>query len=617
VAEHKVETVFTLTDQASGPLKNMASQMQFLQNQAQKANGGLERLLVPVLGFVGLGMGVKSFAHKLYEVDEAARDVTSTIAAAYIASDRFAHAGPGKALAASMKRGEEAFESIEDMATRGVAPMKVYAGVYKAIALPALERTKLTQKELLGFTEDLVPVLGAVTGNVQMAAFQAKQFGNILATGGGRPPKELLKVIGMTTKEFDKLRKKGVEPMFAEIAKRVHENAPQFKALFEDPSVMFGRLRATADQLFRILGQPVMETLNQKAQELLKYISENKEHVFEIARLWGEKISVGFEKAVALASLMKDHVGAIAIAIAGIKFAPQLLSAFSSMSGGAGAGAGGAASAGVAAAAAASAASAGVAAAAGASAASAGVAAAEKVAMEHVIDGFTNLGQQKAPWLGTAFDKLGEKINSAAGFSGKVGAASNMLVGMVGKGPLVIGGLVALYESLDWAAGKIDEWQASEIKAKGNVMNKDVILGQLRGQYGASQEAVVRTMGRLGVVSKEGKINIGQYGEQLMKSGVDAASKDMAFALKAARALAEAMTPEQIAAIVFPTATTIAEKAISKPPVNDFRGSTFNIKQAFAEGFDPDRIAVAFTQDLVALGERKIMSGLSPILGMP
>jgi hypothetical protein len=41
---------------------------------------------------------------------------------------------------------------------------------------------------------------------------------------------------------------------------------------------------------------------------------------------------------------------------------------------------------------------------------------------------------------------------------------------------------------------------------------------------------------------------------------------------------------------------------------NDFRNSKFNITQKFAEGFDPDRIAVAFAQDLARVGEMKLQS---------
>lgn len=44
----------------------------------------------------------------------------------------------------------------------------------------------------------------------------------------------------------------------------------------------------------------------------------------------------------------------------------------------------------------------------------------------------------------------------------------------------------------------------------------------------------------------------------------------------------------------------------------DFRFSRFDIKQQFAEGFDPDRIAVAFASDLARLGEFKMMAQTTP-----
>jgi len=51
-------------------------------------------------------------------------------------------------------------------------------------------------------------------------------------------------------------------------------------------------------------------------------------------------------------------------------------------------------------------------------------------------------------------------------------------------------------------------------------------------------------------------------------------------------------------------------------PVYDFRGSNFSIKQDFAEGFDPDRIAAAFASDLSKLGERRLQSGFSPLFSV-
>jgi hypothetical protein len=46
--------------------------------------------------------------------------------------------------------------------------------------------------------------------------------------------------------------------------------------------------------------------------------------------------------------------------------------------------------------------------------------------------------------------------------------------------------------------------------------------------------------------------------------------------------------------------------------IQDFRGSHFDIEQKFEDGFDPDRIAVSFANDLGSLGERKMVSTLGP-----
>ena len=45
----------------------------------------------------------------------------------------------------------------------------------------------------------------------------------------------------------------------------------------------------------------------------------------------------------------------------------------------------------------------------------------------------------------------------------------------------------------------------------------------------------------------------------------------------------------------------------------DFRFSQFEIQQKFEEGFDPDRIAVAFAQDVGRIGEQRMQSGFEPM----
>ena len=50
---------------------------------------------------------------------------------------------------------------------------------------------------------------------------------------------------------------------------------------------------------------------------------------------------------------------------------------------------------------------------------------------------------------------------------------------------------------------------------------------------------------------------------------------------------------------------------------NDFRNSRFDITQRFAEGFDPDRVAVAFTEQLEHAAAQRIDAGLNPLFTIP
>ena len=53
----------------------------------------------------------------------------------------------------------------------------------------------------------------------------------------------------------------------------------------------------------------------------------------------------------------------------------------------------------------------------------------------------------------------------------------------------------------------------------------------------------------------------------------------------------------------------------AKPDIN-FNNNRFDITQKFAEGFDPDRIAVAFAQDLGRMGEMRVQSAMAPTAGL-
>lgn len=50
--------------------------------------------------------------------------------------------------------------------------------------------------------------------------------------------------------------------------------------------------------------------------------------------------------------------------------------------------------------------------------------------------------------------------------------------------------------------------------------------------------------------------------------------------------------------------------------VQDFRYSRFDISQKFEEGFDPDRIATVFSENLSRIGDRRLQSGFDPMFAL-
>ncbi len=94
-------------------------------------------------------------------------------------------------------------------------------------------------------------------------------------------------------------------------------------------------------------------------------------------------------------------------------------------------------------------------------------------------------------------------------------------------------------------------------------------------------------------------------GELWMKHWAKTEAEDKA---SAARLTANRWVAEAKAGMAGPEAPN------KEPPKQnfDFRGSRFDITQNFAEGFDPDRIAVAFSDDLARLGEKRVQSSYQP-----
>jgi hypothetical protein len=65
-----------------------------------------------------------------------------------------------------------------------------------------------------------------------------------------------------------------------------------------------------------------------------------------------------------------------------------------------------------------------------------------------------------------------------------------------------------------------------------------------------------------------------------------------------------------------PRAPKAPDKKATTGMVQDFRYSRFEISQKFEEGYDPDRIAVAFANDLGKIGQQRSQSGFAPLFSV-
>lgn len=188
------------------------------------------------------------------------------------------------------------------------------------------------------------------------------------------------------------------------------------------------------------------------------------------------------------------------------------------------------------------------------------------------------------------------------------GTGASTLGAMIGKG---FQGFMAIgaAATIGWTIGdairtaleRTEFWQKTArgfgILMYGETINRGEELDTLEKEYFAKLDKIAATMPkeafaeRLDIMEKMAGTRL--YGGM---EGIPIASLIGRYRTAQAEAL--------------PTADAMAKKG---PPTVNFNNNRFDIKQDFAEGFDPDRIAVAFASDLARLGEMKMQSAYAPI----
>lgn len=180
--------------------------------------------------------------------------------------------------------------------------------------------------------------------------------------------------------------------------------------------------------------------------------------------------------------------------------------------------------------------------------------------------------------LRPTFVTLGEKVGNLAR---AIGSVLGPVIRIVGN-------------AFTWLYQKLSGYLIPVVETVGNVLG--VVIDVIT--------EVISALGRF----------ISSLTEEAVKTGGGGSETSTAATAAAAAAAAERATRQR-------NRTDRATAAAARPTpagrgggrtVQDFRHSRFDIKQQFDERFDPDRVAVAFANDLGRLGEQRLQSGFEP-----
>lgn len=551
--KHEVRTIFTLVDEASEKSEKIAGKMEKAHEASEKLSRRMEGFVGPGLAMVGLGLGAGELAHKLYEVSEAAEHAERGIAAAILTSNRFSKLGPTREFATSLERASKAYEDIEDMADKGVTSTENYYSIFRTLAAPALTHTKATQEDILELTKNIAPAMIAVTGSFEGAAEQTQALGFALAGIAARPPKELLKITNLTRLEWEKLQKKGPETLFRAVKQRVEEAGGPMAKLFTGPEISLIRIRNTADHFMHTLGAPAMEELSKEAEKLEKWLSANKDQAREIAHQFVDKVVTGIHEAVTAAKFLSAHWKPILIGLGMMKAAPAAFSI-------------------------------------------AGMAA-------KILPAMTGTARAVGNWNNTVF---GASMGMA-----KTASASEKVAGAFATAGLATLAFTLGYklgtfiDTLTGASDGISKWVYKKFSKAGDDKLVETAASLNKTQLDARRQQVINKQRELmakGISYEKALYRAEQelvyHRDPVAIAQEMAARANKAGGLDKSGEFAKGWHPE---------------KAVNQ---FDFRGSKFDIKQAFAEGFDPDRVAVGFANDLASYGERRVQSNFSPLFSV-
>lgn len=490
------------------PAKRFADHLDLIGAASDRAYKKLGNIATLGLGKLGVGLGVGALAAGMWHAAAAADDMEDTMATVYAEMQK---PWAGR-MQVSMGMAAESMEKIHEMAARGVAPTHTYQQAFTAL-LPAMQRAKATQKDILELTENMVPALGSGRHGMEGVTQKAYMLGRIFSGGRGMrmADPELLRAMGMDQATWTKLAKNPVK-LFQAVKKQMAGMATERAPLFQDAPDSLQRMKNMAEEMMTILGKPVFAAVSKQLESALGYVRAHKKEVQELAAAWGKRVGWAVAQVGKAIFFIAKHVKMIIAVLATLK----------------------------------------------------------------------------AVSLGSTLVKMGASIGKGEGLFAAALSSAGANVGKFGKAVSGIGVTLAKAGLIGAIAGLVYEF----LDLIGVIpMLKDAITSTASSAWNSVsglQDTLWRRAGFKSAAEWQAnqamKRELYRHGAHRTKAQMD-------------------------------DEAALRENLRGAKTNMDFRGSRFDITQKFQEGFDPDRIAAVFTKDLAGAAERRLSSGFQPIFG--
>ena len=566
MADATIETRFLLQDRISSGITRVSDTINGLAGSFKKAEtqatdlGSVVSGISQKLAMVGAAVGGAAILGNVIKLNEEFENTSIRIAGTLKAFKL------APTIEVAQEKATRAMSVIQDMAASLPGETDEYINVF-ATALPqaiAAGMTDITQ--IATFTSKWMALASSNTIDSMQAGMDLYRMLAGQAGADVRMWTVLQKQVGMTADEFNKLAKARPDQVVAKITEVLSAYDDQQRIAADSFSAKMGEFQATLKEIQRLAGKELFEKSKSTLDEINKFLRENKDQIVEIGKQFLSNVIPALKLALPVLKTLAEHGKELAIAataFATLWVTSSIVSSISNIT----------------------------------------------KAVLVLRDGIIAAKAESSGLFKMGGGTLGSTTVAGPGATNK-GVGLGLLV----SGMAVIGSM--LMSTLDdaeasrkaAAAASKQNWEITRHRKSGQEALK--YFGDLRrlAEAGRPKDAApLSTVELMEFAAKR---------ERSMKTSGDVTDRMIRAVVEYEKALGSPQSAVDLEAYrTFFKGGDLTAPAPPKAPKGrteqhfDFRNSRFDIKQNFAEGFDPDRIAVAFAQDLGRAGELRTQSG--------